>query len=97
MPWPFCLFSRDQHANHSVYVDPLTPHFYIVKLEFTGVFIYFLFFALNTDHGYSLELPHSSTHDLCFEQKYEKRHIFLLKIIVFRAVKNPVYCTGVLT
>ena len=23
--------------------DPLTPHFYIVKLGFTGVFIFFLF------------------------------------------------------
>ena len=28
-------------------VDPLTPHFYIVKLGFTGVFIFFLLiFAL---------------------------------------------------
>ena len=27
-------------------VDPLTPHFYIVKLVFTGVYIFFLIFAL---------------------------------------------------
>ena len=27
-------------------VYPLTPHFYIVKLGFTGVFIFFLIFAL---------------------------------------------------
>ena len=26
--------------------DPLTPHFYIAKLGFTGVFIFFVFFAL---------------------------------------------------
>ena len=27
-------------------VDPLTPHFYIVKLGFTGIYFCFLFFAL---------------------------------------------------
>ena len=27
-------------------VDPLTPHFYIVKLGFTGVYNFFLIFAL---------------------------------------------------
>ena len=39
------------HENKSVYItktspcneDPLTPHFYIVKVGFTGVYIYFLF------------------------------------------------------
>ena len=43
---------------------PLTPHFYIVKLRFTGVYIFFLF-LLKTDCGYSLEC----THKLCFEEK----------------------------
>ena len=38
--------------------DPLTPHFYIVKLGFTGVYINFLFLLLNIDCGYSLEPPH---------------------------------------
>ena len=38
--------------------DPLKPHFYIVKLGFTGVYIIFLIFAQNIDCGYSLELPH---------------------------------------
>ena len=37
--------------------DPLTPHFYIVKLGFTGVYIIFLFLLQNIDCGYSLELP----------------------------------------
>ena len=37
---------------------PLTPHFYIVKLGFTGVYIIFLFLLLNKDCGYSLEPPH---------------------------------------
>ena len=37
--------------------DPLKPHFYIVKLGFTGVDIIFLFLLKNIDCGYTLELP----------------------------------------
>ena len=37
--------------------DPLKPHFYIVKLGFTGVHIIFLISAQNIDCGYSLEPP----------------------------------------
>ena len=37
--------------------DPLKPHFYIVKLGFTEVYIIFLISALNIDCGYSLEPP----------------------------------------
>ena len=37
--------------------DPLKPHFYIVKLGFTGVYIIFLISAQNMDCGYSLEPP----------------------------------------
>ena len=37
--------------------DPLKPHFYIVKLEFTGVNIIFLISAQNMYCGYSLEPP----------------------------------------
>ena len=39
------------------YFDPLKPHFYIVKLGFTGVYIIFLISAQNIDCGYSLEPP----------------------------------------
>ena len=38
-------------------VDPLIPHFYKVKLGFTGVYIIFFFLLENIDRGYSLELP----------------------------------------
>ena len=38
--------------------DPLKPHFYIVKLGFTGVHIIFLISAQNIDCGYSLESSH---------------------------------------
>ena len=37
--------------------DPLKPHFFIVKLGFTGVCIIFLISAQNIDCGYSLEPP----------------------------------------
>ena len=37
--------------------DPLLPHFYIVKLGFTGVYIIFLISAQKIDCGYSLEPP----------------------------------------
>ena len=37
--------------------DPIKPHFYIVKLGFTGVYIIFLFLLENIDCGYSLEPP----------------------------------------
>ena len=37
--------------------DSLKPHFYIVKLGFTGVYIIFLISAQNIDFGYSLEPP----------------------------------------
>ena len=38
--------------------DPLKPHFNIVKLGFTGVYIISLISALNIDCGYSLEPSH---------------------------------------
>ena len=64
--------------------DPLKPHFYIVKLGFTGVYIIFLISAQKHRLWYSLEpsrrgdsneypqsmlLSLTSTHNLCFEQK----------------------------
>ena len=39
-------------------IDPLKPHFYIVKLGFTGVNIIFLISAKNINCVYSLEPPH---------------------------------------
>ena len=37
--------------------DPHKPHFYIVKLGFTGCTLIFLFLLKNIDCGYSLEPP----------------------------------------
>ena len=41
------------------HVTPLKPHFYIVKVGFTGgIHYFFLFLLKNIDCRYSLELPH---------------------------------------
>ena len=71
-------------------IDPLKPHFYIVKLGFTGLYIIFLISVQNIDFGYSLEPPRR-THNLCFDQKYEKYPNFYLKIFIFRWLKCSVY------
>ena len=63
------LKSACTSRKHAYNFDPLKPHFYVVKLGFTGVYIIFLISAQNIDCGYSLEPPR---HSLCFEQKYEK-------------------------
>ena len=58
--------------------DPLKLHFYIVKLGFTGYTLFFYFCLKNIECEYSLEPPRrggavlTGTHNLCFEQKYEK-------------------------
>ena len=38
--------------THLYNFDPLEPHFYIVKLGFTGIYISFLISAQNIDYGY---------------------------------------------
>ena len=56
--------------------DPIKPHFYMVNLGFTGVFIIFLISAQSMDCGYSLEPPRgggsNEYHNQCFEKKYKK-------------------------
>ena len=54
--------------------DPLKPHYYIVKLGFTWVYIIFLISA-QKQRLWVLVL--TSTHNLCFKQKYEKYQKFL--------------------
>ena len=38
-------------------IYPLEPHFYIAKLGYAGVYLFFLFLLQNIDCGYSLEPP----------------------------------------
>ena len=61
--------------------DPIKPHFYIVKLGFTWVYIIFLILIKNIDSGYSLEPPRRGGSNeypqSMFEQKYEKYQFFI--------------------
>ena len=66
--------------------DPLKPHFYIVKLGFTGVYIIFLISA-QKHRLWGL----TSTHNLCFEQKFEQYHSFLSENFPFLEVKFSIY------
>ena len=77
--------------------DPLKPHFYIVKLGFTGVYIIFLISPQNIDCGYLLEPPRqgavvlTSIHNLYFVQKYEKYLSFLSENFQFLEIKFSIY------
>ena len=79
-------FDLGQHCLHVAKTClynfyPLKPHFYIVKLGFTGVYIIFL---ISAQKQVVAEAVLTSTHNLCFEHKYEKYQSFLSeKISVF--------------
>ena len=51
-----------------------TDIFKVVKIEnfHENIFDIFLIFAQNIDCGYTLEPPHTSTHNLCFAAKIRK-------------------------
>ena len=75
--------------------DPLKPHFYIVKLGFTGVYIIFLISAkkhrLWVFVRTACEAVLTCTHNLCFDQKYEKCLNFLSENFHFLVVKFSAY------
>ena len=59
----------------------------LVRITHTQLIFFFFFFFLyilaqNIDCGYSLEPPRrggsNENHNLCFEQKYEKKNQFLI-------------------
>ena len=69
-------------------LDPLKPHFYIVKLGFTRVYIIFLISAQNIDCGYSLELPcrggsNEYPHSMFLSRNIKKIRIFIRKLSFF--------------
>ena len=72
-------------------VDPLKPHFYVVKLGFTGLYIIFLISAQKHRLWILGEAVLTSTQNLCFEQKCEKYLKFLSEIFHFLVVNFSVY------
>ena len=72
---------------------PLEPHFYIVKLGYAGVYLFFLFLLQNIDCGYSLEPPRRGGSNVypqsMFLSKTKKNIKFLLmKFSIFTGEKN---------
>ena len=68
--------------------DPFKPHFYIVKLGFTGVYIIFLIFLKNIDCGYSLEPPRRGgsneyPQSMFWEKIWKISEIFIWKFSFF--------------
>ena len=66
IPFRICLSTQNGKTNQQfrhitktyLYeLDPLKPHFYIVKLGFAGVYFISAISAKNIDCGYSLEPP----------------------------------------
>ena len=47
-----CLYKVKHQENMSVTCIPLEPYFYITKLGYAGVYLFFLFFLQNIDCGY---------------------------------------------
>ena len=76
-------------------VDPLIPHFYLVNLRFTGVYI-FLFLLKNIDCGYSLEPSRRGgsneyPQSMFSAEIWKISEFFYLKIFHFLVVDFPVY------
>ena len=92
--WPTLMRIKTITKTCLYNFDPIKPHFYIVKLGFTGVYIIFLISTLD-------EAVLTSTHNLCFEQKYEKKiRVFYLKNFICLEVKFSIYlnrCVFVMT
>ena len=71
--------------------NPFKPHFFIVKLGFTGVYIIFLISAQKHRLWVLGEAVLTSTHNLCFEQKYENYQNFSSENFHFLVVKISIY------
>ena len=84
--WVLCCFTDAVDITKTCLYDfyPLKPHFYTVKLGFTGVYIIFLISAQK--HILYVLVRVTSTHNLCFEQKHEKYQNFLSENFHFLVV-----------
>ena len=74
-------------------IYPLEPHFYIAKLGYAGVYLFFLFLFQNIDCGYSLEPPRrggSNEYPQSMFWSKNKKNIkkILLKIFNFYNLKK---------
>ena len=86
LDFPHLLIKKTCPCN----IYPLIPHFYIAKLGYAGVYLFFLFLLQTIDCGYLLEAEAvlTCTHNLWFEQNKKTIKNFLLKISIFYNFKN---------
>ena len=70
---------------------PLKPHFYIVKLGFTGVYIIFLILLKNIDCGYLQRQFQCVPTIYVLSRNIKNIRIFYLKIFLFWLKKISVY------
>ena len=75
--------------------DPLKPHFYIVKLGYTGYILFFIVLLKNIDCGYSLEPPRRGgsneyPQSMCWAEIW-KISEFLSEFFHFLVVKFSIY------
>ena len=87
--WSYMNLGLFHPENTPLNFDPLKPHFYIVKLGFTGVYIIFFISAQNIDCGYSLEPPRRGgsneyPQSMFLSRNMKKYQSFYLKIFSFR-------------
>ena len=67
-------------------VYPLESHFYIVKMGFAMLYLFFLFLILNIHFGYLLEPPR--IYNQCFEQNIKNIDFFQIEIfVIFEGAK----------
>ena len=59
--------------HHIRKTRPLTPHFYIVNLGFTGVYTFFLIFSIKHILWVLVRTASTSTKNLCFITKIRKK------------------------
>ena len=93
---PVIYFTQHITKTRLYNFDPLKPHFYIVKLGFTGVYIIFLISAQNIDCGFSLELPRRGgsneyPQSMFWAEIWKNIRIFYLEIFPFLVVKFSIY------
>ena len=99
IPWSDCKYTNWSKSITRTYLynfDPLKPHFYIVKLGFTGVYIIFLISAQNVDCGYSLELPrwggfNEYPQSMFCAEIWKISEFFIWKVSVFFEIKFSIY------
>ena len=81
-----CSPSAQHQENMSVLCCPLEPKFYIAKLGYAAVYLFFLFLLQNIDCGYSLEIP-----TIYVSSKNNKNIYFSEENVQFSKLKKSLY------